>query len=80
VQVTPVGTRGARIMLRGSCMPTVLIDNMAVQGAASDLNAVINPTDVAAIEVYNSANETPAEFRRSGSCGTVVIWTKGRIP
>jgi hypothetical protein len=79
VQIVPVGTRGARVMLR-NCMPTIFVDNMVVQGAASDLNAIINPTEVGAIEVYNSAAETPAEFRRSGSCGTVVIWTKGRIP
>ena len=79
VQITPVGTRGARVTLRG-CTPTVYIDRMAVQGAAADLNAVIQATEIAAIEVYNSSADTPADFQRPGSsCGTMIIWTKGRL-
>ncbi len=33
--------------------------------------------DLAAMEVYNGATETPVEFSRSGAeCGVLVLWTK----
>lgn len=37
----------------------------------------VPPRDVAGIEVYRGASETPARFQRRGStCGVVVIWTR----
>ncbi len=47
---------------------------------ASDLSSIVSSSDVAGIEVYNSAVSTPAEFRRGmDACGVVVVWTKGRL-
>lgn len=41
-----------------------------------ELDAV-SPRDVAGIEVYRGASETPARFQRQGAmCGVVVIWTR----
>lgn len=46
-----------------------------------DLNSYL-PTDLAAIEIYRGAAETPLEFNATGAeCGTIVLWTKnGRSP
>lgn len=46
------------------------------QDAAYNLN-LVHPSDVAAVEVYRSALETPAEFLDTDSrCGAVVVWTR----
>lgn len=41
------------------------------------LDELVNPTEVATVEVYPSASEMPAEFGGStGQCGSIVIWTR----
>lgn len=43
----------------------------------SHLDELVNPSEVAAVEVYTSAAELPAEYGgSSGQCGAVVIWTR----
>lgn len=43
-----------------------------------DMDSIVQPQDIQAIEVYKGATETPAEFQGSGgaACGTIVIWTR----
>lgn len=46
-----------------------------------DIDALITGSDIAAIEVYPSAANAPAELQRAnvrGSCGIVAIWTGSR--
>ncbi len=41
------------------------------------VDQLVNPAEVAAVEVYTSTVEIPAEFSGStGQCGAVVIWTR----
>jgi hypothetical protein len=38
---------------------------------------LIDPNDIAAIEIYPSASGTPPQFQNlTGNCGAIVIWTK----
>jgi hypothetical protein len=41
----------------------------------SDLNALVEPATVGAMEVYTLAM-TPAEFRTKQGCGTILLWTR----
>lgn len=46
--------------------------------SADDMDRIVQPDEIEAIEVYKSATETPAEFQGvdGGACGTIVIWTR----
>jgi hypothetical protein len=43
-----------------------------------DMDMIVQPSDIQAIEVYKGGTETPAQFQGSGgaACGTIVIWTR----
>ncbi|MDQ6831270.1 MAG: Plug and carboxypeptidase regulatory-like domain-containing protein [Gemmatimonadota bacterium] len=62
------------------CFMTIWIDGQRIYHPGRpdppDLNA-FSPTDLAGVEVYRSAAETPPEFNATDShCGTVVLWTR----
>lgn len=60
---------------RGRCVPTVFINGMPAATGA-DVNDVITPFDLAAVEVY-AGGITPAEFLNRGGdpCGAIALWT-----
>ncbi|MFN8669953.1 MAG: carboxypeptidase-like regulatory domain-containing protein [Gemmatimonadaceae bacterium] len=63
------------------CFSQVFVDGSrasGMRGEAFDLEQMA-ALDIAAIEVYRGASETPNEFNGpSAACGTVVIWTRKR--
>ncbi len=78
ISVSRVGLT-TRILSRrygGRCGPSIWIDGM--QLFDSDLDVLVHPQDVEAIEVYRGFAETPPQF--SGGfddrCGAIVIWTR----
>ncbi len=60
--------------------PRVYIDGLEFFNV--DLDLTLNPSDVAAVEVYTGGAQIPIEFNRParGRCGLVVIWTKTGRP
>lgn len=72
------------LMLNGGiCWPMIYIDHhLASLGGMSDadptaLDTWVHGMDVAAVEVYRSPSEVPAEFMGANSgCGVIVVWTK----
>lgn len=69
-----------------NCAPHVWLDDNYLRDGAAMLSLLVRPEDVAGIEIYPSLSTTPAQFQRldnasgvSGGCGSVVIWTKGRL-
>lgn len=74
--VTPSGRIGYIVRLRG-CAPLVWLDGVRVPGAQVD--ELIQPSEVAAMEVYNSFAGIPAQyFDRSATCGTILVWTRAK--
>ena len=64
----------------GGCVRYV-VDGSPYQSLfAGDVDRVMPPHDVAAIEVYTGAN-TPAEFQAAGSssCTTIVMWSRFKV-
>jgi hypothetical protein len=88
VRIFHVGIQGRDIrMTRGenpNCPPRIIVDRVIVRrgGPASDpndppLDALLQPVNIQAIEIYRSPSETPLEFGGSQvTCGAVVFWTQ----
>jgi hypothetical protein len=45
----------------------------------SGIDVMVDPNEVAAIEIYAGSSDTPPQFGR-GKCGSVVIWTVPNLP
>jgi hypothetical protein len=54
----------------------VWIDGQRVPGA--ELDEVIQPVDIAAIEFYASNAGVPAQYteRENRLCGTIIVWSR----
>jgi hypothetical protein len=69
------------------CYMQVIVDGIRVYEHTADnsmppvdLTSYL-PSDLAGVEVYRGAAETPLEFNATGAeCGTVVLWTKKGPP
>jgi hypothetical protein len=73
--------RGALREAGGYCLMTVYLDGIRVAGMAGGghdpLNYLINPTTVAAMEVYARPVSAPPQYQSlNGTCGVILIWTK----
>ena len=66
-----LSTHGASI--HGPCAPDLWIDGVHVDTTFS-VNEMVQPNDVAGIEVYDAASAPPQYLR--GACGAILIWTK----
>ncbi len=68
---------GNAIRIR-NCQPMVWVDGQRSPGA--ELDEVIRPEEIAAIEFYPSAAGTPAQYLERGNrlCGLILVWTKTR--
>lgn len=75
VRTNPSGGNAIRIR---NCQPMVLIDGQRSPGA--ELDEVITPGDIAAIEFYPSAAGVPAQYleRANRLCGLILVWTKNQ--
>ena len=75
----------ARIEMRSvfeeRCVPTFYVNDRQMPNlSAGDLDSVVKPGEIRAIEVYSSTN-VPAQFQVAmNGCGAIVIWTKTAPP
>ena len=74
VRVIPAGQFGEQaIRLRGNCRPEIIVDGVRTS-IDTDVDHVLPPMDVEAVEVYKGA-ELPVQFGNN-SCGAIVFWTR----
>ena len=75
VKTNPGGGNAIRIR---NCQPMVLIDGQRSPGA--ELDEVVSPGDIAAIEFYPSAAGVPPQYleRSNRLCGLILVWTKNQ--
>jgi hypothetical protein len=68
-----VGGNALRIR---NCQPMVWLDGQRAPGA--ELDEVIRPEEIAAIEFYPSSAGTPAQYLERGNqlCGLILVWSK----
>jgi hypothetical protein len=65
----------------GYCPVQYYVDGSPLLASADDMDSLMRPDDIEAIEIYKSGTATPVQFQGSdgGSCGTIVIWTRRSI-
>jgi len=67
------------IRMRGdmeSCTPAIFVDGkQLINWELSDLNGLVQPEEVAGLEVY-TPSMTPPQFRTKQGCGTILVWTR----
>lgn len=75
VKTNPAGGNAIRIR---ECQPMVAIDGQRSPGA--ELDEVISPGDIAAVEFYPSSAGVPAQYLERGNrlCGLILVWTKNQ--
>jgi hypothetical protein len=71
VFVTAAGNLRSRSSV---CQPLIFLDGARTEGAQID--ALVVPADLRAIEVYPRGELAPAQFRTLNGCGAIVVWTK----
>jgi hypothetical protein len=67
---------GGNMLRIRDCQPMVWLDGQRVPGA--ELDEVIQPVDIAAIEFYPSNAGVPAQYteRENRLCGTIIVWSR----
>ena len=75
--VISTASGGNTVRIRG-CQPMVWVDGQRVPGA--ELDEVIHPSEIAAIEFYPSNAGLPAQYLERGNrlCGSVLVWTRSQ--
>lgn len=74
-RIQSANLNGNTIRIRG-CQPMVMVDGQRVPGA--ELDEVIQPSEIGAIEFYPSAAGVPAQYLERGNrlCGLILVWTR----
>ena len=76
VTLSASGRVGNTLRIRG-CAPLVWIDGVRIPN--SQIDEVVTPSDVAAVEVYSSFAGIPAQyFDRTATCGTILVWSRSK--
>ena len=58
------------------CMPLLYLDGMKIH-SAQDLNQVVQPSQIEAVELYRSTAEVPVQYSGiDASCGVILVWTR----
>ena len=61
----------------GGCPPMYFLDGILMVEGGMEINYLVHPDNIEAIEAYQSPGEVPAEYRRAGAgCGVILIWTR----
>lgn len=78
LRVRPGRGFGYSIRGRGDCTPAVYIDGMPVLQGADELDQLVNPPDVMAMEIYSGLGAIPPQYGgiSANGCGAVLVWTK----
>lgn len=73
IRVSGSSSFGSAVSTVRGCGLEVFIDGMPAPGFRVD---DMPPQDVAGVEIYLGPSETPVQFRHSGECGALIIWTR----
>jgi hypothetical protein len=76
-----VGFDGSNYVVQSSrgtgCQVQWYLDGSPFDNSQNDLDQMLRPDDIEAVEVYKSPSEVPVQFQgHNGSCGTILVWTK----
>ncbi len=78
IRVAPGRRFGQVVRGRAGCVPTVYLDGTPVVEGANDLDQIVTPMSVMAIEIYTALGSVPPQFGgvSANACGAIIVWTK----
>jgi hypothetical protein len=65
---------------RSNCRPTAYLDGQLMQDGLSGIDDLMTVRRVGGIEVYANAAEAPPQFRASGNCAVIIVWSRAYVP
>ena len=65
---------------RSNCRPTAYMDGQRMQDGLAGIDDILTVRRVGGIEVYGNPSEAPAQFRGSGACAVILVWTRAYVP
>lgn len=74
VRVLPGIARANQVLLRGGCVPRVVLDGLLLSGPV-DVDNLLPTIDVAGIEVYYGAS-APILYTGETTCGVIMLWSR----
>ncbi len=85
VSVLPNREGGYAILMRSLtisggplCRPSIFLDGVRVSKEERDIETLINPADIRAVEVYTRGSSIPLQFSTQDGCGAIVLYSGGR--
>lgn len=74
---------GDRVLMRasgggGPCVPAVFLNGLSLHTTDGVLDALVNPQEVRAVEIYMHVASVPIQFQSMNGCGSIVLWTGAR--
>ena len=63
----------ARLTMRAGCIPDLVLDGVRIE-AEGEIDAIVRPGELVAIEVYAGTGSVPARYTRN-PCGVLLLWT-----
>ena len=60
----------------GECTIRVYLNGEPMSPDFKEIDYLVQPREVLAIEAYNSFDNVPIEYRNQYTCGAIIIWTK----
>ena len=74
VRVLPGIARANQVLLRGNCVPRVVLDGLLLNGPV-DVDALVPTIDVEGIEIYHGAS-APILYTGETTCGVIMLWSR----
>ncbi len=65
---------------RSNCKPSAYMDGQRMPDGLTSVDDLLTVRRVGGIEVYANAAEAPPQFRGSGNCAVILVWSKSYIP
>ncbi len=65
---------------RGNCRPSAFLDGLQIQDGVGGIDEMLAVRQVGGIEVYANPTEAPPQFRGSGICAVILVWTRSYVP
>jgi hypothetical protein len=74
----PTGGGGRRGAPRNGCLPRLYLDGVQVTyDTNNDINSVVSPNQVEAVELFRGSSEIPPQYGGSNAmCGVILVWTR----
>lgn len=69
-----------RVSGRGNCTPSLFLDGIQMRDGIDGLDDQVQVRRVGGIEVYANPAQAPPQYRGSGNCATILVWTHAYVP